>query len=153
MHDAMPLALIKKILVLALSSTVAMGLCSCSKPDIRQTASRIAAPVNGEEIHQIDSAFARNNNMTSDQAGRAATLARDRVIDQELLVQAALESRLNRDAQVARAIERARRQILAQAYLERATISASKRPRRKSATFTKKIRHCSNSAAFIASSS
>ncbi len=109
-----------------MSIAVAMGLCSCGKPDIRQTTSRIAARVNGEEVsvHQIDSVFARNNNMTPERAGRAATLARERVIDQELLVQEALEGKLNRDAHVARAIERARRQILAQAYIERAVISA-----------------------------
>ena len=118
--------MVKKILVLSMSIAVAMGLCSCGKPDIGQTTSRIAARVNGEEVsvHQIDSVFARNNNMTPERAGRAATLARERVIDQELLVQGALEDKLNRDAHVARAIERARRQILAQAYIERAVISA-----------------------------
>ena len=105
MHDAMPSALINKFLVLSLSTTVAMGLCSCSKPDIRQTTSRVAAPVNGEEMHQIDGAFARNSNMTSDQVGLATVLARERLIDQELLVQEALLARLNRDAQVAQAIE------------------------------------------------
>ena len=118
--------MIKTILVLSMPIAVAISLCSCGKPDIRQTTSRIAARVNGEEVsvHQIDSVFARNNNMTPEQAGRAATLARERVIDQELLVQEALEGRLNRDVQVARAIERARRQVLAQAYIERAVISA-----------------------------
>jgi EpsD family peptidyl-prolyl cis-trans isomerase len=126
LHDALPSAMIKKILVLSMSIAVAMGLCSCGKPDIRQTTSRIAARVNGEEVsvHQIDSVFARNNSMTPEQAGRAAALARERIIDQELLVQEALQARLNRDARVAQAIERARRQILAQAYIERAVISA-----------------------------
>ncbi len=123
----MPPAVIKKIIVLSLTITVTMGLYSCGKPDIRQTTSRIAARVNGEEvsIHQIDSVFARNSNMTPERAGRAAVLARERIIDQELLVQEALEAKLNRDAEVAQAIERARRQILAQAYIERTVSSAS----------------------------
>jgi EpsD family peptidyl-prolyl cis-trans isomerase len=46
--------------------------------------------------------------------------ALDQVIDRELLVQQALKDRLDADPQVARAIEEARRQVLAQAWLERA---------------------------------
>ena len=120
--------MIKRILVLGMWAAVVTVLCSCGKPDIRKTSDRIAARVNGEEVsvHQIDSVFARYGNVTPEQAGRAAVLARERIIDQELLAQQALQARLNRDAQVAKAIERARRQILAQAYLERAAISASR---------------------------
>lgn len=49
---------------------------------------------------------------------RAMRAALDRVIGRELLVQRALALGLERDAQVAREIDAARRQILAQAYLE-----------------------------------
>ena len=126
MHDAMPPAMIKKILVLSMWLAVAMGLYSCGKPDIRKTSNHMAVRVNGEEVsvHQIDSVFARYSDMTPEQAGRSAALARERFIDQELLAQEALQARLNRDADVAKAVERARRQILAQAYIERAVISA-----------------------------
>ena len=120
--------MIKKILVLSMWAAVVMVLCSCGKPDIRKTSSRIAAPVNGEEIsmRRIDSILARNNNMTPEQAGRAGAPAREPITDQELLAQKALQDKLDRDAQVAQAIERARRQILAQAYIERVVISASR---------------------------
>jgi EpsD family peptidyl-prolyl cis-trans isomerase len=47
----------------------------------------------------------------------------EKIIDRELLVQRALEQKLERDPQVRRAIDEARRQILAQAYLERAAAS------------------------------
>jgi EpsD family peptidyl-prolyl cis-trans isomerase len=51
--------------------------------------------------------------------------ALEKVIDRELLVQKALAERLDRDPQVAYAIDNARRQLLAQAYLERAASAAA----------------------------
>src|SRR5439155_26196620 len=42
----------------------------------------------------------------------------EKVIDRELLVQKALDARLDRNPQVARQIDDARRQVLAQAYLD-----------------------------------
>jgi EpsD family peptidyl-prolyl cis-trans isomerase len=48
----------------------------------------------------------------------------DRIIERELLVQKALEAGLDRDPAVARAIDNARRQVLAQAYLERSARAA-----------------------------
>jgi EpsD family peptidyl-prolyl cis-trans isomerase len=119
--------MIKRIRVLSMLTAVVMVLCSCGKPDIRKTSSRIAPRVNGEQIsiYQIDSVLAPNSSMMPAQAGRAAALARQRLGDQELLAQEALQARLDRDAQVAQAIEHAKRQVLAQAYIERAVISAS----------------------------
>jgi EpsD family peptidyl-prolyl cis-trans isomerase len=53
----------------------------------------------------------------------------EQVIDRELLVQKALEAGLERDPMVAQSLESARRQILAQAWLERrASGGASARP-------------------------
>ena len=59
-------------------------------------------------------------------AGEASTRqALEQVIDRELLVQKALEARLDEDPLVARSLESARRQILAQAWLERRAAGAS----------------------------
>src|SRR5258708_25978125 len=55
-----------------------------------------------------------------------AIRALDRLIDQELLVQEALATRLDREPQVAQAIATATRQVLAQARLERTIAGAAK---------------------------
>ena len=79
------------------------------------------AKVNGGEIsvHQVNYVIARNGSQAPEQARQSAAQALERLIDQELLVQKALEARLERDAQVVQAMQAARRQILATAYLER----------------------------------
>jgi len=74
----------------------------------------VLAKVNGAEILAGDVSSAQ---------------ALEHVIDRELLVQKALEAGLERDPMVAQALESARRQILAQAWLERrAAGGATARP-------------------------
>jgi EpsD family peptidyl-prolyl cis-trans isomerase len=77
---------------------------------------RVAARVNGAEIlmHQVKS------------AGGSAAPALEKIIDRELLVQQALAAGLERDPQVAHAIDQARRQVLAQAWVARAAGAAAK---------------------------
>jgi EpsD family peptidyl-prolyl cis-trans isomerase len=76
-------------------------LAACQRPDAHAP---VLAKVNGAEIL----------------AGEASTRqALEHVIDRELLVQKALEARLEQEPAVAQALEDARRQILAQAWLER----------------------------------
>jgi len=80
---------------------------------------KLAARVNGTEITMQQLGNPRTLGSAS-----GALQALDKVIDRELLVQQALEARLDRDPAVARAIEDARRQLLAQAWLERAAAKA-----------------------------
>jgi EpsD family peptidyl-prolyl cis-trans isomerase len=70
------------------------------------------ARVNGVEIS------AKHSPMTQ--------AALEKVIDRELLVQKALEAGLDRDAVVAEQIDNARRQVLAQAYIDRTAGTAGK---------------------------
>ena len=58
-------------------------------------------------------------------SGSALAQALEKVIDRELLVQKALAEKLDRDAQVLQAIENARRQVLAQAYLDKSVAAAA----------------------------
>jgi EpsD family peptidyl-prolyl cis-trans isomerase len=78
---------------------------------------QVAAKVNGAEILVNDLKAA---------GAAPSAQALESIIDRELLVQKALEEGLERDAQVAQAIDHARRQILAQAWVERSAGNAAK---------------------------
>jgi EpsD family peptidyl-prolyl cis-trans isomerase len=83
----------------------------CERVSADRADAQLVARVNGIEIsaHQI-----RTGGVPS------VAQAVEKVIDRELLVQKALEAGLERDPLVKDSIDNARRQVLAQAYIERA---------------------------------
>ncbi|MDR2209164.1 MAG: EpsD family peptidyl-prolyl cis-trans isomerase [Azoarcus sp.] len=83
-------------------------------------ASQVAVKVNKEEIsvHQINSVLASRGNIPPDQVDRARSAVVESLIDQELLLQQAKDSKLDRNPNVLQMIELSRRQILARAYGE-----------------------------------
>lgn len=84
----------------------------CQRVSAEHGASAVVlARVNGAEISLAGLAPA--------QGGAATRDALEKVIDRELLVQRALELRLDRDPQVVAALDQTRRQVLAQAYVDR----------------------------------
>jgi EpsD family peptidyl-prolyl cis-trans isomerase len=103
----------KKILLLTL---LALPTAACEKAAADRPATQLIAKVNGTEIsiHQVRAGAAGN-----------AAQALEKVIDRELLVQKALADKLDRDPQVVQSIENARRQVLAQAYLDRSVSAAA----------------------------
>jgi EpsD family peptidyl-prolyl cis-trans isomerase len=88
----------------------------CERAAADRSATQLVAKVNGAEIslHQLRPG-----------APGSAAQALEKVIDRELLVQKALAAKLDRDPQVMHSIEAARRQILAQAYLDRSVAAAA----------------------------
>jgi len=88
-----------------------------------------AAKVNGDAISMqaLNSLLARNGTMTPEQQKAAAPQALKSMVEQQLLVQKALATKLDNDPQTALALENARKQILAQAYLDKA-LSTIARP-------------------------
>ncbi|AAZ97751.1 hypothetical protein Tbd_1798 [Thiobacillus denitrificans ATCC 25259] len=84
-------------------------------------ASQVAAKVNGTEltVHQVNYALQRIPNLDKDQAKPASLQVVRNLVDQELVVQRALEEKLDRDPRVVQAVDSARRQILAEAYMAR----------------------------------
>jgi EpsD family peptidyl-prolyl cis-trans isomerase len=104
-----------------------LALSSCGKADVKKASGQVVAKVNGDEIsvHQLNNAIARSNDIPPDEARQAGIQLLERIIDQELLVQKALKDKLDRDPQVMLAIEDAKRQILARAYVDRAMAASS----------------------------
>lgn len=76
----------------------------CGRADANRPALQVVARVNGVEITA---------------PRKPSEQALEKVIDRELLVQQALEAGLDRDPQLARALDESRRQLLAQAWIER----------------------------------
>lgn len=111
-------------LVLALSLTL-VG-CGGKKED--KAATQVAAKVNGDEItvHQLNHELAKLGNLSPEQAKKVANQVLKSMVDQQLLLQKAVEDKVDRDPQVVQTLEAARRQILAQAYVQKLTASQAK---------------------------
>jgi EpsD family peptidyl-prolyl cis-trans isomerase len=118
--------MIKKFFVLSMLMAVVAVLCSCGKPDIRKPAGRLVAQAAGEKTsdEHIDGIRGHAGGMTNEPGGQLAALDRVRAVEQDLLAHEAIQGSLDRDEKIAQTIERARLQILAQAYIDRISSSA-----------------------------
>ena len=85
-------------------------------------AGKLAAKVNGSPISVQQ--LAGGGGAASANPAQAL----EKIIDRELLVQKALQAKLDRDPQVVQVLESSRRQLLAQAYLERAAAAVKSTP-------------------------
>lgn len=109
----------------------ALALCgailvSCSTEE-GAVSSQVAARVNGSEItiHQLNNQLARSGLSSEGETKDVAKKILDSLIDEELLVQQAVERKLDRDPIVMQKIEEAKRRVLSQAYVERLVYSFS----------------------------
>ena len=112
----------------AFAVAVAATLAACGGKDDKKPATQVAAKVNKEEIsvHQINFVLQRTPGLPPERAAEAKKAILDRLIEQEVLVQAAGKAKLEREPDVLQQLEAARREILARAYLQKVASGAAK---------------------------
>jgi EpsD family peptidyl-prolyl cis-trans isomerase len=108
--------------IAALAALSILAGCGGDGDSKEKAASQTAAKVNSDEItvHQINAELqraARGN--TPQNAEAASKRILEGLIDQTLLVQEAKEAKVDRDPQVLQLLEASRRQIIAQAYIDK----------------------------------
>ena len=110
--------------VLLLAAALAAG---CGKRDEKAAATQVAAKVNGDEItiHQVNDALGRQN-VRPEQAEAAKRQILERLIDQQLARQQALEKKLDRMPRTVQAIEAAKGEILARSYIQNIAAAQAK---------------------------
>ena len=115
--------LVKKIALPFLLVALVAG-CDAKKEDAPSAAKpeiEVAAKVNGAELsaQQVKQALQRMTNLDPEQAKAASLQAVRNLVDQEVVAQKAVAEKLDQDPSVMQALEMARRQVLAEAYMAR----------------------------------
>lgn len=113
----------------ALAIALGLALAGCDqKKEGPAAATQAAAQVNGETIRvdQVNHELAKLGNLGPEQSKKAANQLLKSMVDQQLLLQKAVADKVESDAEVALALESARRQILVQGYLKKLTANQAK---------------------------
>jgi EpsD family peptidyl-prolyl cis-trans isomerase len=108
----------------------AAALSGCGKKGDTQASTQVAAKVGSEEIsiHQINDMLGRVNlgDKSPEALKKVSRQILEKLIDQQLAIDQATELKLHRSPEVVAQIEAARRDILANAYLQQFTASLPK---------------------------
>ena len=117
-YVGMPMSESKRFAPLCVAVLLVSMLAGCGTKE--GGASQVAVKVNKGEIsvHQLNNVLARAGNIPQDQVKNVTAAALDRLVDQEVMVQKALEQKLDRDPRVLQMVEFSKREILARAYGE-----------------------------------
>ena len=116
-----------KLLTLVAVSFLSI-LAACNGKEGSKGAGQIIAKVNDQDIsiHQLNFVLSHSNGVTKDNLDAAKKQIITSLVDQTLLNQQALADKLDRDPQIMMSIEQSKRQILAQAWLEKITKEINK---------------------------
>jgi EpsD family peptidyl-prolyl cis-trans isomerase len=113
----------------ALALSLVFGLSACGeRKEEKKVATQVAVKVNGSEIsvHQLNAVLARAQGITAENADQIKKEILDKLIDQQLAYDQGVESKLDRTPDVMMAIESAKREIVARAYLEQLAAAQAK---------------------------
>jgi EpsD family peptidyl-prolyl cis-trans isomerase len=96
-------------------------MAGCLENDDPAPPTQVAAKVNSQEItvHQINFVLSQRHNVTDAESSKVKGEILEQLIDQHLAKQKAVENELDRSPVVLQAIEAAKSEILARAYIER----------------------------------
>jgi EpsD family peptidyl-prolyl cis-trans isomerase len=109
-------------------SCVVVGVLAACGAKNDKASTQVAAKVNKDEIsvHQVNFMLQRQGAVAPGREQQVSQEVVERLIDQQLALQQAEELKIDRDPQVLQAVDAARREILARAYLERMSSSIAK---------------------------
>ena len=119
---------IRQILIFTVLVPILGVTAGCGRDEDTKIATQVAARVNADEItvHQVNDVLARNPNISPEAADQAKREILNRLIDQQLAKQKAIENKLDRSPKVMRTLEAAKSEILALAYQEQIATSLPK---------------------------
>lgn len=102
----------------AVAVTVLLAACGGGQ---ERSATQTAVKVNKDEItvHQINHILQQQRGLRPEQTDAASRQILERLIDQQVALRRAEEQKIDRDPRVVQAVEAARREIIARAYLEK----------------------------------
>ena len=103
---------------LALAALLPLLIVGCGKKD--KTATQTVAIVDGEEIsvHQINTVLSKVNGVSPESLPKVKREILDGLVEQQLAINLATSTKLDRSPEVVSAIENAKREIIARAALE-----------------------------------
>ncbi len=111
----------KKITLWGMLLPIFIMGCSDNADSAKDT--QVVAKVNDAEVtvHQLNYEMGLLGAATAQNTDKVTEKTLDNLIKQELVAQKAIAEKLDRDPQVMQALERAKRQVLAQAYIKKVT--------------------------------
>ena len=103
----------------AVFAAMVVAVAACGKSEEKASSGQVAAIVDGKEISvlQLNQAMKNMPNITAENADAVRKQLLDRLVDQQVILNKALEEKVERSAEVISSIEAAKREIITRAYL------------------------------------
>ncbi len=118
----------KSFHTVGLIALVALALVGCDKNEEKKPSTQIVAKVNDVEItmHQINRVVKGMRTVSVDNVASVRREALEKLIDQQIIVEKAQKENLDRTPDVIMAIEAAKKEILAKAYIQKLVMNSAK---------------------------